>query len=595
VAGSIVDFDAHAALVGHWTDRRPDIADRLERSLVGVQGKETARRRDRPFFDRTFDAAFYDVAGLPRESAALKGQLRASHVDDGFEPTRRDRFATDLDPLELLVRAYEHWDTTHWPGRSGRLTVAGCLCSVFLLRHLEWLSLRIWDAGHEHAENRLAVVQALLDRLNGATSPITFVRDAAWLLQTAQGPLTPNPEPYFVVANHIAASFSDTTRTRVHAAGAVLGAGHLRSQLRYGMWRTGHAIDHREILAFSRNTNAMDHALLVRDLVGVLNAYGRAIEAGDREARARHADVILQAVSVDPDLYLVRQDLLAAYTSIEALHLEDSAGGVRLSAEGQTARRAAARCATLLSTYARLLIEDLPVVRPHDRTYSPLGIVYGFISDVLSNAAMDVVVGRRGPFGSLETMFDSQGDLDISRRRADGWAALPKRAGEIDHFEHSIDFAAMVYERLSAALDRRAEAGDRPNASAQPATRLFVSANAQPPADVPPDAVTNAAFVFTSDQARASGRGETFAPDDRMVSDRREGAFLASADVDGHWVGVSKLVLTLALEQGRDVAISHVPDLLAARLVVTGDALIAGARRTSQVDGGQAGRVASLP
>ena len=44
-----------------------------------------------------------------------------------------------------------------------------------------------------------------------------------------------------------------------------------------------------------------------------------------------------------------------------------------------------------------------------------------------------------------------------------------------------------------------------------------------------------------------------------MANDRAEGRFLASADVDGAWFGVSKALLTIYISQGKDALITDVP------------------------------------
>src|SRR5262249_15144606 len=157
----------------------------------------------------------------------------------------------ELDPLELVARAYQHWQRHRWPGRNGRLAYAWTLYAVFLLRQLEYLSLRLWDEGAHHAAFRLTDVQRLLDDLNAATPPI-FARDARWLIQTAQGPLTRHLEPYFTIAERVTESLTASDRLEVHKAGARLAGGHLRSQLRYRAWSADRPIDDPELRAFMR-------------------------------------------------------------------------------------------------------------------------------------------------------------------------------------------------------------------------------------------------------------------------------------------------------------------------------------------------------
>ena len=123
-------------------------------------------------------------------------------------------------------------------------------------------------------------------------------------------------------------SFSDPDRLEIHTAGAKLAGGHLRSQLRSRAQETGRAIDDPDVLAITRNSNSMDAALLVRDLVALLDAYEAACIAGAPEDRLGLADAILQGISADPELFLTRLDLLTPCTMIEDLFI-DAARGAR--------------------------------------------------------------------------------------------------------------------------------------------------------------------------------------------------------------------------------------------------------------------------
>src|SRR4029079_3426853 len=100
-------------------------------------------------FDRLLNDCFFETSARTREFSTLKGQLAASHRADGFWPVIWDRFAHARERLELIVRAYEHWDTTRWPGRSGRVTFAGVVFATFVLKQLEYLSLHVCDGAHE--------------------------------------------------------------------------------------------------------------------------------------------------------------------------------------------------------------------------------------------------------------------------------------------------------------------------------------------------------------------------------------------------------------------------------------------------------------
>ena len=382
-------FDAHVALVDTFLARRAAIVERLESRLLNVKGKAASRRRDRAYFDTTIESCFFGVPGLTQDRAALRGQLAAAHLADGFEPMYRDSDAHQLDPAALIVRAYERWDEDRWPGASARLAYAHTLYSVFVLRLLEDLSLQIWDVPGPEAGARLDAIQRLLDRLNAAHPAGALVRDARWLLQTAQGPLTKQLAPYFRVAESIADTFANARGLAMHEAGAKLAGGHLRSQLHHRASELHRPPDDPDVLATTRNSNAMDLALLVWDLVPLLEAYRTACAAGDREARARLACAILQGCAADPELLLVRLDLLTPCTMIETLfvHVDD---GERASYTTTGARHllTLARYADLIDEAAAALAEDARAFGPSTRAYSALGIVYGFCADLLSNMAL---------------------------------------------------------------------------------------------------------------------------------------------------------------------------------------------------------------
>jgi len=330
-------FAGHVSLFNEFVDRRQSIVDRIENTLLNVKDKETARHRDHAYFNQLLNACFFGVSGLPHDLLRLKGQLAARHLADGFEPVLLERYSHQLDPLELIVRAYIYWDDHRWPGKSARLTYAQAIYAVFVLRQLEYLSLTIWDDAEDQAADRLDTIQHLLERLNQGALPI-FTRRSEWLMQTAQGPLTRHLEPYFRISERVDGSLTDGQRIEYRKAGARLAGGHLRSQLRYRVWSSGRPADDPELLAFVRNANSMDTALLVHDLVALLEAYDRATAAADAAATLDLADAILQGVSADPELFLTRLDLLEPCTVIEDVFIDGAAGRPRHTPTGHRRR-----------------------------------------------------------------------------------------------------------------------------------------------------------------------------------------------------------------------------------------------------------------
>jgi hypothetical protein len=517
-----MNVGGHLALLRAFLERRRDIVEQIDRDVLNVRGK--------------------GVPGLPRELSRMEEELAASHLADGFDPIAFEGSSHDFDPPALVARAHRHWEHHRWPGRNVRLPFAGRVLYVFILRQLQHLSLRIWDAGDDAAAARLQEIQALLDALNGATIGDALVRDARWLIQTAQGPLTRRLDPYFRIAERISASFSSPGGLDIHKAGAVLTSGHLRSQLRHRAAETSRPIDDPEVLATTRNSNSMDAALLVRDLVPLLEAYGTA-----EHARPDLADAIFQGVSADPELFLTRLDLLGPCTMIEDLFVVAGEEGQPRRARAQYSPMGLAhnefleRYARLIGQHAESLHEDAIALDPRDRAYSPLGIAYGFCADLLSNMALDTLLAQPSFGLGLENLFSSRDSLDHKRARAEGW-----KDG------YSDAWAALMFDRTMDALRARARYKDRANASAVPDARLFLDS-------APEGAVPAQEHCVASDLQRALASGATAFPKGQIVRDRNEGRFLASANEDGKWFGISKVILTLCTSQGHDALLIGVP------------------------------------
>jgi len=165
-------FTDHVALLTAYLDRRAFIVEAIERQMLNVQDKEPARSRDRSRLELLLGRSIDGAIALPHRSGSYAA-LAAAHLEDGFQPVSRDTYSHRLDPEDLVMRAYDHWDATRWPGRNGRVAFAHVVYVAFMIGLLEHLSLRIWDTGIEEADGRLREVQALLDRLNaGATQAV---------------------------------------------------------------------------------------------------------------------------------------------------------------------------------------------------------------------------------------------------------------------------------------------------------------------------------------------------------------------------------------------------------------------------------------
>src|SRR5258706_4526267 len=158
---------------------------------------------------------------------------------------------------------------------------------------------------------------------------------------------------------------------------------------------------------------------------------------------------------------------------------------------------------------------------------------------------------------SLEDIFISRGQLERKRAQAEEWQRLPKREGERDPFEHSIQWATQMFGRMLTALEARVARPTEPNASAYPDARLYVvprgvTVDSLPAGVLPPGIVSAQEHCLMSDSARARETGATALSKSRLSNDRADGRFLGSQHDGGSWFGVSKAPLTIYTSQGND-------------------------------------------
>src|SRR5215471_16575486 len=239
-----VPFQAHVELLHFFLGRRDEIVERIQELLNG-QRKPTAYLQDGSLLSRHFEDCFFTLAGVTDSQSRLRGQLEQAHWIGGFKPREIPGLHNGpADPAELMMRAFYMWQQTRWPGRNGRVRYAHTLFNLYVVRCLELLSIRIWDAGAD-ASSRLAQIQGVLDELWSIKTddqPV-LVRDARWLIQTAQSLATDDLGAYFDVAERIAESLSEEDRIEIHKAGVRMAAGHLRSQIRYHATKQAASLD----------------------------------------------------------------------------------------------------------------------------------------------------------------------------------------------------------------------------------------------------------------------------------------------------------------------------------------------------------------
>lgn len=564
-----ISFSAHVELFESFLINRGEIVEHIQ-ALLNAQRKPADYLLDEELLSRQFEDCFFKRTTISSERSRLRGQLEEAHRASGFEPRVLPGLHNGLvHPAEMMVRVFHMWQQTRWPGRSGRIHYAHTLFNLYLVRSLTLLTMRLWDAGASHAGERLARVQRLLDAAWTGTAsgqPI-FVRDARWLIPLAQSPATDELGPYFEIAERIAGTLPRDDRLRIHAAGVCLAAGHLRSQTRYYSLKNAAPLDDRRLLLSTRGSNALDFALLIQDLVPLLDAYEEACRVEDLDTRRHLADVICQGISPDPELFVNRIDLLAAYSMIE--HLFVAAEGDARAVYTPMGRRhleLVREYADRMARAGKPLADDCRRFRPVPGAYSPYGVLYGFASDLLEHMALKAAQPDAVTPFSLEDVFVADGGTTARLAWVSGWRKLPHLPPEVqEQFEYPHQFAEDVFNRVERALDSRA-AGESSHTGST--GRLFVV-----PEDVETDFSRSlpdvpARFVHSSDaQLVAAGRAE---PNDiaHIAADRREGRCIVSYRTTGGWVAISKAVLTDVVGAGHDMKISGLPRSAAAALAL---------------------------
>jgi hypothetical protein len=558
-----VPFQANVELLHAFLARRAEIVEPIP-ELQNAARKPPAYLLDGALLTRLFEDCFFTLAGIARGHSRLRDGLEDAHRAAGFTPRVLPGLHNGLvDPAEMMIRGFHLWAQTRWPGRNGRVHYAHTLFNLYVIRRLALLSMRLWDDGARGAGDRLALMQGVLDRLwtiAPAAQPV-FVRDARWLIPMAQSPATDELGPYFDVASRVAGSFTARDRLDVHRAGVVMAAGHLRSQIRHFSVKSAVPLDEEGLVLGTRSSNALDFALLIQDLVPLLEAYEEAWRTGDGGRRRALADAICQGMSPDPELFVNRVDLLAAYSMIEHLFVTTDREGLAVhSPTGQRHVRLIREYDARIGRLAKPLSEDCPHFRPVAGSYSPYGVLYGFTSDILEHMALKALQPGAVTRFSLEDVFvaeDAGGDKLAWVR---GWRKLPHISPEVARlFDYPQSFADEVFDRLERALHRRAADGEA-SAGVQ-AGRLCIMPADGSLADARMSQVPAlpARYLHSSDTQIVAALGAEPRDEAHLLTDRREGRFVLSYQTPGGWVGISKAVLTEVLGAGRDVKIGGLP------------------------------------
>jgi hypothetical protein len=583
-----VPFQAHIELLQFFLAHRDDIVENIQ-GLLNAQRKPAEYLRDGALLSRHFEDCFLTLAGVTPSQSRLRGQLEEAHWASGFKPREIAGLHNGLiDPAEMMIRGFYLWQQTRWPGRSGRLRYAHTLFNLYVIRCLALLSMRLWDdalvrrspgeGGPRSAGDRLRQVQGVLDQLwtiRTADQPV-FVRDARWLLQMAQSPATHDLGAYFHVAAQIAESLSGEDRIEIHKAGARLAAGHLRSQIRYHSMKKTVSLDETSLVLSTRTSNALDFALLIQDLVPLLEAYEHAWRSDDGPKRLELAGAICQGISPDPELFLNRVALLGAYSMIEHLFITaDRDGHVVYTPMGRRHVQLLQEYEARISRLLQPLHDDCPHFRPVAGAYSPYGVLYGFSSDLIGHMALKALQPDAVTHFSLEDVFvDANADPD-KLAWVSGWRKLPHLTREVKQlFDYPQQFAEDIFNRIEHAL--RGGASDGEAHAASRTGRLFVLPEDADQADSKASLVPDlpARYVGSSDMQMVAAHRAEPRDEPGLLSDRREGKCVLSYQTPGGWVAISKALLTEVLGVGRDAKLVGLPREAAQVLKLTCPGLV---------------------
>jgi hypothetical protein len=574
-----VPFQAHLELLRFFLAHRHDIVERIE-GVLNAQRKPIEYLQDGSLLSRRFEDCFF--IGTTHGQSRLRGQLEEAHWASGFRPRELPGLHNGLiDPAEMMIRGFHLWGQTRWPGRNGRVRYAHTLFKLYVIRCLELLSMRLWDDEATGAGERLSHIQGVLDQLwttTPADQPV-LVRDARWLIPLAQSPATDDLGAYFDVAEKVAENLSAGDRIEIHKAGVRMSAGHLRSQTRYYSLKKSVSLDEQGLVLSTRNTNALDFALLIQELVPLLEAYEHAWHSEDGQKRLELADAICQGLSPDPELFLNRVELLGAYSMIEHLFITtDRDGHAVYTPMGTRHVQLFQEYDARIGRVAKPLFDDCPNFRPVAGAYSPYGVLYGFSTDLIEHMALKTLQPDAVTRFGLEDVFvagDSEALAWVS-----GWRKLPHLKREVEaQFDYPQQFAEDVFDRVEQALRRRVSGGE---SNAVRTGRLFILPEGELPSDSKVDGPPKGGhyvggslipdlpvrYIGSSDRQLVAAHKADAYDEPHLLSDRREGRCVLSYQTPGGWVAITKGILTEVLGAGSDVKVVGLPPAAAGALTL---------------------------
>jgi hypothetical protein len=566
-----VPFQAHVELMRLFLTHREDIVESIE-AVLNAQRKPIGYLQDRTILSRHFEDCFFARTEVTASQNSLRGQLEEAHWAGGFRPRQVHHVDNDLiHPAEMMVRGFHFWQQTRWPGRNGRMRYAHTLFNLYVIRCLEFLSMRIWDEEPSSAGRRLAEIQGVLDELwrsSPADQPV-IVRDARWLIPLAQSLITDELAPYFEVARQVAETLPEADRLEIRKAHVRMLGGHLTSQIRYYCTKDGVSMNEHSVVLRTRTSNALDFALLVQSLVPLLKAYDRALQSGDERMRLDMAGAICQGISADPELFLNRVDLLSAYSMIEHVFIATEAkheareGHAAYSPLGQRHVQLLKEYGELIDRLTRRLRDDFPRFRPIDGSFSPYGVIFGLPSHLIEHMALKALQHDAETRFSLKDVFED-GDTAHEKTSAaklawvNGWRQMPHIDRELQRlYDYPQQFAEDIYDRIGHGFRRRdsdAEGGSGTGS-------LYIMSEDDPETDSKAAAIPElpARYFGSSDRKIVAAHKAALYDQAQLLRDRQEAHFLVSYETPGGWMALKKDLLAEVLGAGHDARIVGLP------------------------------------
>src|SRR5215469_13878493 len=158
-----VPFQANVELLQLFLTHREDIVESIE-AVLNAQRKPIGYLQDQSLLSRDFEDCFFAHTAVTASQTRLRCQLEEAHWAGGFRPRQVQDLHNDLiHPAEMMIRGFYCWQQTRWPGRNGRMHYAHTLFNLYVIRYLQFLSMRLWDEGPSSASWRLAEIQRVLD------------------------------------------------------------------------------------------------------------------------------------------------------------------------------------------------------------------------------------------------------------------------------------------------------------------------------------------------------------------------------------------------------------------------------------------------